>query len=187
MNSEQTELRRHFNCWWCPWKTRPVHDADRAGVEVRRVLNGNRHWCSARSTRFDFTGHQDARNGWLWSLLIAQSTTFSLSDSGNFLARLDEVLDKVKAFSVGGVDYISKPFQFEEVFVRIESTDNPERRHFKRRFASLNYGRNHPQDSSPWSWANSQTTVTEVQKILQTDRAVIYHFYQLVGKFVWKL
>jgi len=28
---------------------------------------------------------------------------------------LDEVLDKVKAFSVGGVDYISKPFQFEEV------------------------------------------------------------------------
>jgi len=27
----------------------------------------------------------------------------------------------VKAFSVGGVDYISKPFQFEEVFVRIEN------------------------------------------------------------------
>jgi len=51
------------------------------------------------------------------SLLKAQPS--ALLDSGNFRA-LDEVLDKVKAFSVGGVDYISKPFQFEEVFVRIE-------------------------------------------------------------------
>jgi len=44
----------------------------------------------------------------------------------NFLSALDEVLDKVKAFSVGGVDYISKPFQFEEVCSHRESTDNPE-------------------------------------------------------------
>ena len=38
-----------------------------------------------------------------------------------FLSALDEVPDKVKAFSVGGVDYITKPFQLEEVFVRIEN------------------------------------------------------------------
>lgn len=37
-----------------------------------------------------------------------------------FLSALDEVLDKVKAFQVGGSDYISKPFQAEEVLARIE-------------------------------------------------------------------
>ena len=38
-----------------------------------------------------------------------------------FISALDEVLDKVKAFTVGGRDYISKPFQFEEVLARIEN------------------------------------------------------------------
>lgn len=38
-----------------------------------------------------------------------------------FISALNEVLDKVKAFSVGGVDYISKPFQVEEVLARIET------------------------------------------------------------------
>lgn len=38
-----------------------------------------------------------------------------------FISALDEVLDKVKAFSSGGVDYINKPFQVEEVLARIEN------------------------------------------------------------------
>lgn len=38
-----------------------------------------------------------------------------------FLSALDELFDKVKAFKVGGVDYISKPFQLEEVLVRLET------------------------------------------------------------------
>jgi signal transduction histidine kinase len=38
-----------------------------------------------------------------------------------FISAKDEVFDKVNAFAVGGVDYISKPFQFEEVLARIES------------------------------------------------------------------
>ncbi|MGK7958942.1 hybrid sensor histidine kinase/response regulator [Crocosphaera sp.] len=38
-----------------------------------------------------------------------------------FISALDDVLDKVKAFEVGGVDYISKPFQAEEVIARIEN------------------------------------------------------------------
>ncbi|MGL6342301.1 MAG: two-component system response regulator [Waterburya sp.] len=37
-----------------------------------------------------------------------------------FLSAFDDVLDKVQAFSVGGVDYITKPFQAEEVIVRIQ-------------------------------------------------------------------
>jgi len=38
-----------------------------------------------------------------------------------FLSALDETEDKVKAFQSGGVDYISKPFQFEEVYARVET------------------------------------------------------------------
>ncbi|BAZ46314.1 response regulator receiver modulated diguanylate cyclase/phosphodiesterase [Chondrocystis sp. NIES-4102] len=38
-----------------------------------------------------------------------------------FLSALDDVLDKVKAFEVGGVDYITKPFQVEEVLVRVKN------------------------------------------------------------------
>lgn len=38
-----------------------------------------------------------------------------------FLSALNEVFDKVKAFQVGGVDYITKPFQPEEVIARIET------------------------------------------------------------------
>lgn len=38
-----------------------------------------------------------------------------------FLSALDNVEDKVKAFEVGGIDYITKPFQFAEVLVRIEN------------------------------------------------------------------
>lgn len=38
-----------------------------------------------------------------------------------FISALDDVIDKVKAFQVGGVDYISKPFQCEEVLVRVRN------------------------------------------------------------------
>jgi diguanylate cyclase (GGDEF)-like protein len=38
-----------------------------------------------------------------------------------FISALDEVLDKVQAFSIGGVDYITKPFQLEEVLARIRT------------------------------------------------------------------
>ncbi len=38
-----------------------------------------------------------------------------------FISALNETLDKVKAFTVGGVDYITKPFQFEEVLKRVET------------------------------------------------------------------
>lgn len=38
-----------------------------------------------------------------------------------FVSALDEVLDKIKAFEVGGVDYITKPFEVHEVIVRIRN------------------------------------------------------------------
>lgn len=36
-----------------------------------------------------------------------------------FVSGLNEPMDKLKAFNAGGVDYITKPFQFEEVAARI--------------------------------------------------------------------
>lgn len=38
-----------------------------------------------------------------------------------FISALDDASDKVEAFRVGGVDYISKPFQIEEVLARVEN------------------------------------------------------------------
>lgn len=37
-----------------------------------------------------------------------------------FISALDEVFDKVTAFKLGAVDYITKPFQIEEVVARLE-------------------------------------------------------------------
>ena len=38
-----------------------------------------------------------------------------------FISALNETSDKVHAFSVGGVDYVTKPFQFEEVKARVRT------------------------------------------------------------------
>ncbi len=38
-----------------------------------------------------------------------------------FVSALNEPIDKLKAFSVGGVDYVTKPFHLEEVFARIRT------------------------------------------------------------------
>ncbi len=38
-----------------------------------------------------------------------------------FISALNEIEDKMRAFSQGGVDYISKPFQKEEVLARVKT------------------------------------------------------------------
>ena len=44
-----------------------------------------------------------------------------------FISALDEEMDKVKAFEVGGVDYITKPFRAAEIVARIETHLNLQR------------------------------------------------------------
>ncbi|MCP4608976.1 MAG: response regulator, partial [Planctomycetes bacterium] len=38
-----------------------------------------------------------------------------------FISAMSEVLDKIKAFSAGGVDYITKPFHKKEVLARVNT------------------------------------------------------------------
>ena len=38
-----------------------------------------------------------------------------------FISALNETIEKVKAFSLGGVDYITKPFKSEEVLARVNT------------------------------------------------------------------
>jgi phosphoserine phosphatase RsbU/P len=38
-----------------------------------------------------------------------------------FISALTEQMDKVKAFTIGGVDYLTKPFQMEELHARVET------------------------------------------------------------------
>jgi phosphoserine phosphatase RsbU/P len=38
-----------------------------------------------------------------------------------FISALTEQIDKVRAFAVGGVDYVTKPFQMEELHARVET------------------------------------------------------------------
>jgi phosphoserine phosphatase RsbU/P len=38
-----------------------------------------------------------------------------------FISALNETIDKVKAFSLGGVDYITKPFKAQEILARVKT------------------------------------------------------------------
>ncbi|MDM8520466.1 PleD family two-component system response regulator [Anaerolineales bacterium HSG6] len=38
-----------------------------------------------------------------------------------FISALSETIDKVRGFEVGAVDYITKPFEYEEVFARVKT------------------------------------------------------------------
>ena len=53
-----------------------------------------------------------------------------------FMTALTETVDKIKGFSLGAVDYITKPFQVEEVLARIDTHLTIERQ--RRELAALN-------------------------------------------------
>ncbi|MEG5064512.1 response regulator [Microcoleus sp. B3-A4] len=93
------------------------------GYKVRGVINGEMALKAARSTPpdlilLDITMPQ--MNGYeVCQHLKADGRTSGIPVI--FLSALDQVLDKVKAFAVGGVDYITKPFHLEEVLARVEN------------------------------------------------------------------
>jgi PAS domain S-box-containing protein len=54
-----------------------------------------------------------------------------------FISACNNVIDKVKAFKVGAVDYISKPFEVEEVIARVENQVNQQ--HLTQKIQQQNY------------------------------------------------
>lgn len=91
------------------------------GYQVRKALNGQR----AIATVLEFPPTlilldvmMPEMNGYeVCAQLKASPKTSSIPVI--FLSALDNVLDKVKAFDVGAVDYITKPFQAKEVLARV--------------------------------------------------------------------
>lgn len=91
--------------------------------EVRKALNGQSAIASAQADAPDLIlldikmpemeGYEVCRR------LKADSRTHDIPVI--FISALDDVMDKVKAFASGGVDYITKPFQEAEVMARIEN------------------------------------------------------------------
>ena len=93
------------------------------GYKVRSVINGAMALMGAKAAPPDLILldiNMPQMNGYeVCEALKADEQTCEIPVI--FISALDEVLDKVKAFRVGGRDYITKPFQFEEVLARIEN------------------------------------------------------------------
>ncbi len=93
------------------------------GYKVRSVINGAMALMGARTAPPDLILldiNMPVMNGYeVCEALKADEKTREIPVI--FISALDEVLDKVKGFAVGGRDYITKPFQLEEVVARIEN------------------------------------------------------------------
>ncbi|MEH2302016.1 MAG: response regulator [Nostoc sp.] len=93
------------------------------GYEIRRVINGSTALKTAQAAPPDLILldiMMPEMNGYeVCQHLKASEKTRDIPVI--FISALDEVFDKVKAFAVGGVDYITKPFSEEEVFARVEN------------------------------------------------------------------
>ncbi|HEY9887192.1 MAG TPA: response regulator, partial [Candidatus Obscuribacterales bacterium] len=93
------------------------------GYEVRGVLNGNMALTVVHSTPIDLilldVRLPDMDGYAVCEALKADPATAAIPVI--FISALDEPLDKVKAFAVGGVDYITKPFKIVEVLARIQT------------------------------------------------------------------
>lgn len=93
------------------------------GYEVRSVINGKMALMGAKAEPPDLILldiNMPQMNGYeVCEHLKANPETAGIPII--FISALEDVLDKVKAFAVGGVDYITKPFQLEEVLVRIHT------------------------------------------------------------------
>ncbi len=93
------------------------------GYKVRLIPDGQLALMSVQSTRPDLI---------LLDILMPEMDGYQVCEKIKadertkdipviFVSAVHEVFDKVKAFSLGGVDYITKPFEAKEVLARIET------------------------------------------------------------------
>ncbi|MEH2378002.1 MAG: response regulator [Nostoc sp.] len=96
------------------------------GFEVRKALNGKMALTACQMVLPDvilLDINMPEMNGYqVCQQLKADDKTCEVPVI--FISALDDVVDKVKAFDVGGVDYIAKPFHGAEVVLRIENQIN---------------------------------------------------------------
>jgi PleD family two-component response regulator len=93
------------------------------GYKVRKAINGRLALMGVRAeppdlilldiTMPDMNGYDVCQQ------LKADTTTNAIPVI--FISALDEQWSRVQAFASGGVDYVTKPFQWEEVIARVET------------------------------------------------------------------
>lgn len=93
------------------------------GYHVRKALNGKMALTAVKTLSPDLIlldiNLPDMKGYEVCEILKRDRQTQSIPII--FLSALNDVLDKVKAFQVGGSDYVTKPFQLEEILARIEN------------------------------------------------------------------
>jgi len=98
-----------------------VNILSQQGYQVRKVLNGHMAITAAKSAPPDLILldiNMPQMNGYeVCQTLKAEPLTTDIPII--FISALEDVLDRVRAYTVGGVDYIAKPFQYEEVMARV--------------------------------------------------------------------
>jgi diguanylate cyclase (GGDEF)-like protein len=95
----------------------------KAGYEIRRAINGATALMGVRSAPPDLILldiNMPDMNGYEVCRQLKKDIQYQ-DIPIIFISALDDGLDKAKAFSAGGVDYISKPFEMMEVLSRIEN------------------------------------------------------------------
>jgi signal transduction histidine kinase len=93
------------------------------GYQVRKALNGKMALTAAQTTLPDLIlldVNMPVVNGYEVCRQLKENVK-TASIPVIFLSALNDATDKVKAFQAGGVDFITKPFQFEEVLMRIQT------------------------------------------------------------------
>ncbi len=93
------------------------------GYKVRSVINGKMALMAAQAAPPDLILldiNMPEMNGYeVCTELKADEHTRDIPVI--FISALDETRDKVKAFTIGGVDFVTKPFQIEEVLARVQT------------------------------------------------------------------
>ncbi|MGL5508823.1 MAG: sensor histidine kinase [Microcoleaceae cyanobacterium] len=93
------------------------------GYEVRRVLNGQQAMNAIATDPPELILldiMMPELNGYeVCTRLKSQANTCHIPII--FLSALDEAVDRVRGFEVGGADYITKPFHIQEVIARVEN------------------------------------------------------------------
>ena len=91
------------------------------GYKTRRAISGKLALQALNATNFDLVLldiTMPDMNGYELCQKIKETPKFA-DIPIIFISALNSVADKVKAFDTGGVDYVSKPFQIEEVTARV--------------------------------------------------------------------